>query len=604
MTFLEALIVPLKMDRSDFNTGVDEAKSKSNGLVSGLSAIGGGVVTAGIGVASAGIAGLTAFLFDSTKASSEAEDIQSQLNSVLKSTGGIAGVTADNVNNLATSLSKVTKFEDDSIVSGENLLLTFTNIGKDVFPATTEIMLDMSQAMKQDLSTSAIQLGKSLNNPKEGLTALTRVGVTFTDEQKALVESLQDSGDMAGAQTVILQELQKEFGGSAKAAGETASGAFEIFKNTLGNVKETIGGSLIPILSNLATTATNILNNPQTQAGIAAFTSGVVSFATSAITYIPIAINGFLGLVTFLQNNQGIVLGVLAALAVSVGAFVYTTIIPAAIATITAMAPIIGVMALVGAAVYLLYKLWDSNFLGIRDTVTDIWNNKLKPVFDVLVSWLQNNIPVALKILSDFWTNTLLPAIKINWDFLSTNVFPLFKAIASFLGAVFGVAITALAGLFQNVLLPALSSAWGFMNDKVFPIFKSIGDWISSRLSPAFSGLSTAIQGVTGWIQTMADAMANITLPSWLTPHSPFKLTWAFYGLKDSLKDVTKEVGNFSSELNISGVINPATKNIEGNTNKNELKQLIESLKANTGKQQLNEKKLARYITNSVLQGI
>ncbi|RPJ38720.1 MAG: hypothetical protein EHM35_03880 [Planctomycetaceae bacterium] len=180
-----------------------------------------------------------------------AEDIEAQLNAVLESTGGIAGVTAEKAGELADSLSQVTRFEDDAILSGENLLLTFTGIGKDVFPQATETMLNMSQALGQDLKSSAIQLGKALQDPILGVTALRRVGVNFNEAQIEMIKSMVEAGDVMGAQKFILAELETEFGGAAKAAGETFAGKLDILKNKIGNIKEAIGKALIPILTKL-----------------------------------------------------------------------------------------------------------------------------------------------------------------------------------------------------------------------------------------------------------------------------------------------------------------------------------------------------------------
>ena len=63
-------------------------------------------------------------------------------------------------------------------------MLTFTGVGKDVFPQAIQTVLDMSQALGQDLKSSTVQLGKALNSPIDGITALSRVGVSFTDAQK------------------------------------------------------------------------------------------------------------------------------------------------------------------------------------------------------------------------------------------------------------------------------------------------------------------------------------------------------------------------------------------------------------------------------------
>lgn len=77
----------------------------------------------------------------------EAQAVNAQLAAVLKSTGGAVGLTAEQINGYASSLQKTTGIADDVIGAGQNMLLTFTNIGKDVFPSATETMLDMATAM-------------------------------------------------------------------------------------------------------------------------------------------------------------------------------------------------------------------------------------------------------------------------------------------------------------------------------------------------------------------------------------------------------------------------------------------------------------------------
>jgi hypothetical protein len=216
---LERLVVPISLD-----TGL---------FLEGIKAIGG-------------------FLKTSITDAMETQDVVTQLNAVLKSTEGIAGVTAEQVMELGNVFERTTKFSAEATIGGQNLLLTFTNIGKDVFPLATETMLDMSQALKQDLKSSATQLGKALNNPIEGVSALSRVGVQFTKEQKELIKTLQESGRIEEAQAIILKELQTEFGGSAVAAGTTFSGKLEILKNKLGGVTQQIGDGILPKLTELA----------------------------------------------------------------------------------------------------------------------------------------------------------------------------------------------------------------------------------------------------------------------------------------------------------------------------------------------------------------
>lgn len=161
-------------------------------------------------------------------------------------------ITAEEVSNLSSKLQHLTGISDEEIQSGENMLLTFTNIGKKVLPDATQTVLDMSVALGQDTKNSAIQLGKALNDPINGVTALRRVGVTFTEAQQEQIKKLQESGHLLEAQKVVLKELQTEFGGSAEAAGKTFAGQMNILKNSVNDLEESFGklivGALGPII--------------------------------------------------------------------------------------------------------------------------------------------------------------------------------------------------------------------------------------------------------------------------------------------------------------------------------------------------------------------
>lgn len=238
-------------------------------------------------LAAAGAA--TAFGVASVKSFTESEDSIAQLNAVLKSTKGVAGVTAKSAVNLADSLQKVTRYSDETILGGENLLLTFTKIGKDIFPQATEVMLDMSTALGQDLKSSAIQLGKALQDPERGITALRRVGVNFNSQQTEMVKKLVETGRQAEAQKYILKELQTEFGGSAKAAGETFGGKLTILKNLFDELMEKVGGFIAKALTPLVNGLSALLS-PTGQANekltmLKNIFDGIVKVVQQLITY-------------------------------------------------------------------------------------------------------------------------------------------------------------------------------------------------------------------------------------------------------------------------------------------------------------------------------
>lgn len=228
---------------------LEQGVKKSSRLVEDLNKTIGSLGLGAIG-AGAAFAGFGKFMSDSVSAAREAEKIQADLNATLQSTKFAAGLTADEINAMAESLSLITRFEDDSIVKGQAMLLTFTNIGKDVFPQATEAMLNMAEKFGS-MDSAAVQLGKALNDPIQGVTALRRVGVQLTDEQEEQIKTFVKAGNVAAAQRVILGELETEFGGLARAIGETSEGELEIFKNKLGNTQEAIGTGLLPVLNEM-----------------------------------------------------------------------------------------------------------------------------------------------------------------------------------------------------------------------------------------------------------------------------------------------------------------------------------------------------------------
>lgn len=210
-------------------------------------------------IGAAGVGAFVGVLGFAIAEAGAAEEVQAKLGATIKSTGGIAGITAEEVTSLSDALQAVTKFGDEEITSAQTLLLTFTKVGEDVFPRATETILNMSEAMGTDLQSSTIQLGKALNDPIAGIGALARVGVQLSDQQEKQIKDFVAVGNVAAAQGVILDELETQFGGVARAAGDTLPGQMAKFQNALGNAAETIGVRLLPIITPfVASLAANI----------------------------------------------------------------------------------------------------------------------------------------------------------------------------------------------------------------------------------------------------------------------------------------------------------------------------------------------------------
>ncbi len=186
----------------------------------------------------AGVAALALGIRKVVEESKQAQAVQAQLAAGLQSTKGASGQTLASLNAMAEALQKVSTFGDEAIGSGQALLLTFTKIGGDVFPRATQAIVDMATRMGGDLTGAAIQLGKALNDPVAGLTSLSRSGVQFSEQQKAVIEDFVRTNQLARAQGVILNEIETQFGGSAKAARDTLGGALTALSNAWGDLFE------------------------------------------------------------------------------------------------------------------------------------------------------------------------------------------------------------------------------------------------------------------------------------------------------------------------------------------------------------------------------
>lgn len=244
-TIVASMKAILELDKRGFDSGLKGAatgltgfKKQAGSALDTLGKIGG--VVAGFAVVGAAIGGMV-------DAAREAIAVNKDLEATILSTGGVAGVTGDMARKYAEDLSMVTNFQDDAILSGEAMLLTFTKIGKDVFPLATETMLNMAQKFGS-VDAAAIQLGKALNDPIKGVGGLTKAGIQFSALQKSQIKDFMAVGDVASAQGIILAELGTQFGGLARAAADP----FIQVQNAFGEIQEMLGMALMPMLLEIA----------------------------------------------------------------------------------------------------------------------------------------------------------------------------------------------------------------------------------------------------------------------------------------------------------------------------------------------------------------
>jgi len=231
--------------------GVEKVGTELNGLqgkMSGIANMPGKILGAlGIGF---GMFQFVAMMDKGIEKAHELHAAEAQIEAGLKSTGYAAGMTMQSIGDVAKQISSNSKLSRTDLLSMQSILVTFPDITSKTFGTASQAIADMSVRMKQDLSSTAVQVGKALQDPERGITALRRVGVNFNKEQTEVIKNLVANGQKAAAQTLILKELNTEFGYSAKAAFD--ADPLARYNKAVGGIQLQMGEAVVNVQKMLA----------------------------------------------------------------------------------------------------------------------------------------------------------------------------------------------------------------------------------------------------------------------------------------------------------------------------------------------------------------
>tara|TARA_R110002020_G_scaffold474099_2_gene704499 strand:- start:3247 stop:5562 length:2316 start_codon:yes stop_codon:yes gene_type:complete len=362
----------------------------------------------------------------------------------IASTGSAAGKTLSDLKGLASGLQEVTTYGDEDILRNVTApLLTFTKIQGDVFDRAQANVLDYATLLKTDLKSASIQVGKALNDPIKGVSALGKAGVQFTDEQKGMIKSLVETGDVAAAQGVILKELETQFKGQAAAAAGAPMGQWVQLGNLIGDVKEQLGAEIVPFLKPLAV---------QVKSAVAWF-----SELSPEVKRNVVVVGGLAAAVGPLVAGLGLmVMGV--------------TAVGGAFATMGALLlanPIFAAVAAIAGGAYLIYRNWD----GISAWFAAKWQT------------VKNGAGAAWEGIKSLLMNYTAPGlIYTHWDGISEWFSAMWDGVKT--GA--SAAWEGIKTLLMNYTAPGLIyTHWG-----------GITEWFANTWDAVKSGVSFAWDGV------------------------------------------------------------------------------------------------------------
>lgn len=220
------------------------------------------------------ILGAGALVRGIVRATSEAEKSFALLSNAVEASGGAAGYSATQLSAMAEELQKVSTYSDEAIQDAEGLLLRFQSIQGVNFDRALQSTLDLATALGKDLSSSAILVGKALEDPVKGMGALAKAGVVLSDEQQKLIKSLAETGKQSEAQALLLTELEQRYKGAAAAARNNFGGALEGLKNDIDNLLEAKSG--LPGMTESINDLSELIQDPGFKSGFDSFVSGIL----------------------------------------------------------------------------------------------------------------------------------------------------------------------------------------------------------------------------------------------------------------------------------------------------------------------------------------
>lgn len=440
--------------------------------------------SAATNLAGAALSKVGDFISGSIQEASEWNSVIAQTEAVVKSTGMAAGLTTQQMAEMAGSMSAssgASIFADDAILGAQNVLATFTQIKGENFGGATQSILDISQAMGTDLQSSALQVGKALNDPVAGIGALSRVGVSFSEDQKKMIEAMVETGDVAGAQQIILGELNKEFGGSAAAAVDTYAGQQALVAAQFADIQQTLGEALLPVLVRFGSYASEVLV-PIVGDLVTQFANFISSVdwpgIISAIDELYLSSDAFVSGIDWQ--------GILASIRAGFNSFlVVIQPITTAIANLWAVAQ------------PALTALYNAITTQLASPQTQGYMQNIISIFQLLGDILVTVVAMAIQNFADGISN-LTTTLQVLWPYIQIVFKGIMALILPFQALIIG-ALTAISQLLKG----DFAGAW-------LTIQNAIGVFVTTTLTTIGGFVADLIGKLNGMVASLASAAVNI----------------------------------------------------------------------------------------------
>lgn len=506
-----AIRVNLGLNSASFTSGLSAAQQQLRASSANMTAV--SKKMAGIGAAmslaiTTPFIGVAAHLL---QGSQDAAAASAQVQAALTSMGSASGKTLEQLQATAEGLRNLTGVDDDEILKSVTAnLLTFGNVSGDVFDRAQASIVDISARLGSDLQSATMMVGKALNDPIKGLGALRKTGIQFTEQQQKQIKTMADAGNAAGAQAIMLAELERQFGGAAKAAAD--ADIWTPMKTALMDLE----GAFEPIIRNVVTPAIT-----------------AVAGLTKAFASLPTPMIGVIAVAATVAAALGPILVGIAAVVASIG-LIGSTIaaggIAATLATIAvAAAPFIAAAVAIGVAVYAFRDELEPILSAFGKAVVDAIGPAIPPLveaarsaFTAFMDTMSALFAVVGPILAQLGAGfihhfgpTLIAILRV----LAATVTTVFDV----LGKALRVITALLKGDWQGAwnaagtLVMGIVRGLGRIVEAVFPgilgnvskLVTGIRDWFTARLGGILTGVIDKVKGVSDAFFKLYDAVVG-----------------------------------------------------------------------------------------------
>jgi hypothetical protein len=243
-----------------------------------------------------GLTALAGMAVGAVRAAEEAEVADNRLQNIAESMGLFGKETdavVERMKDFADATMLATGVDDEIIKTTQAKLLTFKELATTAdevggaMDRATLAALDMAAAGFGEAEQNAVQLGKALQDPIKGITALGRAGVTFTEIEKEKIAALVESGQMLEAQNLILSAIETQVGGTAEA---TATGSSKM-SVAFGEMAESLGKALLPALEQIVPIMTGFFDWIGQNSGVVTVLAGIFAALAVSILAVNFALN-------------------------------------------------------------------------------------------------------------------------------------------------------------------------------------------------------------------------------------------------------------------------------------------------------------------------